>query len=58
MNNPPRSVLAAEYVRHTQRGLTGIGIVIESSTAAFNVDRIRTVLVSTLSEILPVKPAL
>ena len=58
MNDPPRCVLAAEYVRYTQRCLADIGTVIESSTAAFNVNRICTVLVYALSEILLVKPAL
>ena len=58
MNNPPRCVLAAEYVRHTQRCLADIGTVIESSAAAFNVNRICAVLVCALSEILLVKPAL
>ena len=45
-------------MRHTQRCLADIGTVIESSTAAFNVNRICTVLVYALSEILLVKPAL
>jgi hypothetical protein len=58
MNDPPASLLPAEQVRHTQRRLADLGGVIEPSSAALDVNRIRDVLVDTFKQVLAIKPAL
>ena len=58
MNDPPASLFSAEQVRYTQRRLADLGAVIEPSSAALDVNRIRDVLVDTFKQVLAIKPAL
>ena len=58
VNDPPPSLLPAEQVRHPQRRLADLGGVIEPSSAALDVDRIRDGLVHAFKQVLAVKPAL
>ena len=57
MNNSPPSLLSAKHVRHPKRRFADLGGVVESPSAALDVNRIRDVRVNAFQQVLAVKPA-